>query len=61
MDVLEKKELEVLSRGARRTAEEYRGSEIAKRALSAYAEAILIRQIKEAQKHNRRNRDVVYL
>ena len=49
MDVLEKKELEVLSRGARRTAEEYRGSEIAKRALSAYAEAILIRQIKEAQ------------
>ena len=61
MDVLEKKELEILSRGARKTAEEYRGSEIAKRALAAYAEAILVRRMKEGQKRGRRNRDVVYL
>ena len=61
MDVLEKKELEILSRGARQTADEYRGSEIAKRALAAYAEAILVRRTKEAQKRGRRNRDVVYL
>lgn len=61
MDVLEKKELGILSRGARETAEEYKASEIAVRALSAYAEAILARQMKETQKHNHGSRDVVYL
>lgn len=61
MDVLDKKELKILSRGARQTAEQYKSGEIAGRASAAYAEAIMLRQIKEASRHNHKNQDVVYL
>ena len=50
MDVLEKKELNILRQGAEKTAREYESSEIAGRALSAYAEAVWIRRMKESRK-----------
>lgn len=61
MDVLEKKELEILSQGARQTAGEYKSSEIADRALSAYFEAIMVRRMKENQKQKNKREDMVYL
>lgn len=62
MDILEKKELDVLRRGARETAESYGCERIAREAVLLYAEAMQLRKDRERQKHNDRNRreDVVY-
>lgn len=62
MDILEKKELDFLRRGAGETAEGYGCERIAREAVLLYAQAIQLRRDKERQKHNNRNRreDVVY-
>ncbi len=62
MDILEKKELELLRAGARETAGGYGCERIAREAALLYAQAIELRRDRERQKHNNRNRreDVVY-
>ncbi|MCM1136252.1 MAG: glycosyltransferase [Clostridium sp.] len=56
MDMFEKKELEFLRQGAKKTAEEYKSGVIADKALSAYEEALIARRIKESQKRGSGNR-----
>ncbi len=62
MDILEKKELEILREGARRTARSYSSEQIAREAVLDYALAIALRKNKEQQKTNNRNgnKDMVY-
>lgn len=62
MDILEKKELDILRGGARETARSFGCERIAREAAMLYAEAVQLRRDKERQKHNNRHRreDVVY-
>lgn len=58
MDILEKKELEILRAGARRTAGKYTCEEIGKQAAAIYEEAIRVRREKIRWKdiHHRKNK-----
>ncbi len=57
MDILEKKELELLTRGALGTARQYEAGEIAHRAEKIYGEAVKIREEKiRAQYYHRKKR-----
>lgn len=62
MDILEKKEPEILTKGAIATARHYDCREIGNRALDIYTEAVKIRKEKNGLKYfNRKNRrDVIY-
>lgn len=56
MDILEKKEIEFLRAGARKTAENYSSGIVAEKALIYYHAAIQIRKDKEQTKMQHRNR-----
>lgn len=60
MDILEKKEIQALSRGARETAAGFNSDSIAGEAAAIYREAIKVRSRKEKERHFLRRRDVVY-
>ena len=60
MDILEKKELQILTEGAKKTAENYRSDLIAAKAEKIYMEAIRRRARKEEERHFRKRGDVVY-
>lgn len=62
IDILEKKEIEVLRQGALKTAQGYHCERIAKEAVSAYVQAVYNRRERERQRHNNRNgnKDMVY-
>lgn len=60
MDILEKKELDLLRQGARETARGYGCERIAREAAVLYAQAVWLRKNKERQKHRNRREDVVY-
>ena len=60
MDILEKKELQILTEGAKKTAENYRSDLIAAKAEKIYMEAIRRRARKEEERHCRKRGDVVY-
>ena len=60
MDILEKKELQILTEGAKKTAENYRSNLIAAKAEKIYMEAIRRRARKEEERHFRKRGDVVY-
>lgn len=62
MDILEKKEIEVLRQGALRTAQGYSCERIAGEAAAAYAQAVYNRRERERLRHGNRNRnkDMVY-
>lgn len=62
MDILEKKEIEVLRQGAFETAQSYGCERIAKEAVSVYAKAAYNRRERGRQRHNNRNgnKDMVY-
>ena len=57
MDILEKKEIELLRQGAVMTAENYSSEKIARLAESAYVEAVYDRMLKENRRHGDRNRN----
>ncbi|RKI94011.1 glycosyltransferase family 4 protein [Parablautia intestinalis] len=57
MDILEKKEIELLRQGAVMTAENYSSEKIARLAESAYVEAVYDRMLKESRKYGDRNRN----
>lgn len=60
MDILEKKELSILTEGAKQTAESYRSGLIAAKAEKIYTEAIRRRERKEEERRLRKRGDVVY-
>ena len=60
MDILEKKELQILTEGAKKTADNYRSDLIAAKAEKIYMEAIRRRARKEEERHFRKRGDVVY-
>ena len=60
MDILEKKELQILTEGAKKTAENYHSDLIAAKAEKIYMEAIRRRARKEEERHFRKRGDVVY-
>ena len=62
MDILEKKELELLTRGALDTARQYEAEEIAHRAGEIYEEAIKIREekIRAQYYHRKKRRNMLY-
>lgn len=60
MDILEKKEIQVLKQGAKASAGQFTCEHIADKALLIYREAERLRREKMADKHFRRRRDVVY-
>ncbi len=60
MDILEKKEIQVLSRGALKTAEKFSSEAIAEEAAAIYLEAVRIRSCKVKEKHFRGKGDMVY-
>lgn len=62
MDILEKKELELLTRGALDTARQYEAEEIARRAGEIYEEAIKIREekIRAQYYHRKKRRNMLY-
>ena len=57
MDILEKKEIELLRQGAVRTAENYSSEKIARLAESAYTQAVYGRMLKENRRYGDRNRN----
>lgn len=63
MDILEKKEIDLLRQGALETARCYSSVQIAKEAVLVYAQAVYKRNEKQQQKHGNGNRkkDMVYL
>ena len=62
MDILEKKELELLTRGAVSTARAYEDGQIALRAEGIYEEAVKIREEKLREKyyHRKKRRNMLY-
>lgn len=62
MDILEKKEINLLRQGALKTARRYSCERIAAEAAGAYRQAVCNRREKEQQRHGNRNRgkDMVY-
>ncbi len=60
MDILEKKELQILREGAKVTAQNYHSDLIAAKAEKIYMEAIRRRARKEEERHFRKRGDVVY-
>ncbi|MGN1180527.1 MAG: glycosyltransferase [Suilimivivens sp.] len=60
MDILEKKEIEILTEGAKTTAESYRSDFLAKEAERIYLEAIRFRSRKEEEKRFGARKDMVY-
>ena len=60
MDILGKKELQILTEGAKKTAENYHSDLIAAKAEGIYMEAIRHRARKEEERHFWKRRDVVY-
>lgn len=60
MDILGKKELQILTEGAKKTAENYHSDLIASKAEGIYMEAIRHRARKEEERHFGKRRDVVY-
>lgn len=62
MDILEKKEIDILRQGAYETAQSYNCERVARDAAAIYAQAIWNRRQKEQLKHGNRNRnkDMVY-
>ena len=63
IDILEKKEIDLLRQGALETARCYSSVQIAKEAVLFYAQAVYNRKEKQQQKHGNGNRkkDMVYL
>jgi len=60
MDILKKKEIQVLSQGALKTAEKFSSEAIAEEAAAIYLEAVRIRSCKVKEKHFRGKGDMVY-
>lgn len=61
MDILEKKEIDVLRQGAFETAQSYNSMRIAKDAVSVYAQAVYKRSERQKHRNGNRKKDMVYL
>lgn len=61
MDILEKKEIDVLRQGAFETAQSYNSMRIAKDAVSVYVQAVYKRSERQKHRNGNRKKDMVYL